>query len=292
MLNDSRTRNVPVIALLVMLAGMLGACSTPQVASMWTHAGIQTNGIDDEWPGDPLLVDDDLGVAVRVINDHQTLGVCIEVRSERSKQHLAMDGLTVWIDPKGGNDQVFGIHLAGGLPMTRGHNPPVSHGDAPTGDETPQSKWKGSARWPTQPLPAMAITYRDTTGPLTMAMDEIRRTGIDIGVGVCDDRSLIYEFKIAFNAAPSLAKLAPETVIGIGILSGGAESGRRPPSATDNDTGPGGPAGGGSAPGPGGRMGRLGGKMEHGPGGPQAGSKATATAVWLRVRLAADEIQA
>jgi hypothetical protein len=112
-----------------------------------------------------------------------------------------------------------------------------------------------------------------------MTISEVRRTGIDIGVGRTGDGRLVYEFNIAFRAAPSLGELEPGMTVGIGILAGGF--GRNGPGRGL----------------PGGPMGPVG--FDGGPGGPGAGSgmrgspgargfakKDNPIEVWLQVRLA------
>ncbi|VTR67749.1 hypothetical protein DESC_610332 [Desulfosarcina cetonica] len=78
---------------------------------------------------------------------------------------------------------------------------------------------------------SLRITYQDATGPLSMTMDEVRRTGIDIGVARGSDGRLCYEFKIAFRADPSLEGFRPGMCLGLGIQSGSAADGHPPRSA-------------------------------------------------------------
>jgi len=117
----------------------------------------------------------------------------------------------------------------------------------------------------------------DTTGPLTMTISEVRRTGIDIGVGQAGRGRLVYEFNIAFKAAPSLGGLKPGKVVGIGVLIGG--------SAQD---GPGKGSHGGpmGASGFDGGFGGPGGGMAGGPGAGGFRKKDETFEVWLQVRLA------
>jgi hypothetical protein len=192
-------------------------------------------------------------------------------------QRLRRGGLTLWLDPQGGEKHVFGIHLpdSGTESFTPGHGhrapkpKPRDKQAPPPGGKPPRL----------EPLKQLAVTYSDATGPLTMTISEVRRTGIDIGVGRTGDGRLVYEFNIAFRAAPSLGELEPGMTVGIGILAGGF--GRNGPGRGL----------------PGGPMGPVG--FDGGPGGPGAGSgmrgspgargfakKDNPIEVWLQVRLA------
>ena len=279
------------VAICLWIEGLVG-CSTQQLASGWKSADIVTNGIDSEWPADPQFVDDDPEMAVVVVNDHQSLALCIKTDDAALKRQFLMDGLTVWIDVSGGKDKIFGIHVPGGSPMQPGRRPSLPDGAAPPADKTPRIDTKHRQMLPIEPIKKVAVTYLDATGPLTMDMDEVRRTGVDIGMGQADKGALVYELSIAFKAAPSLADLTPGTMVGIGIMTGGANAEDRKPQGTDDTMGQGGPPGGGSGPGPGGSMGRPGGgmmggpQMDGGPGGPPQGAKKDQISVWLKVQLA------
>lgn len=116
-----------------------------------------------------------------------------------------------------------------------------------------------------------------------MTMDEVRRTGVDIGVGQSGDSRLVCELLIEFSAAPYLSTLKPGMPVGVGIVAasggpgglmvpdGGPPAGARVVSAQFG--------GGMGAPGGGMGMGRL-----PGNGGPM--QKGNSLDVWLKVRLA------
>lgn len=279
-----------LISFLLMLEAVEG-CSTPKITGRWKHTEIIANGISNEWTGEALLVDDDEQMKIRVVSDNQSLALCIETGTGGLKRQPQMDGLTMWIDPNGGKEKIFGIHVRSGPPMDRGRKPPADAGNAPPTEKADQPRGQQVQHPHLEPIEQAAITYSDATGPLTMAMDEIRRTGIDIGVGRGAGRSMVYEFNIAFKAAPSLESLAPGMTVGLGIMRGGADPGDRKPAGTDDGTRQDGPPGGGGGPGPGGSMGRPGAMMDSAPmagghGGPPGGARQNDSGVWLQVQLA------
>ena len=269
-------RGVLVFLAIGLALAILGGCSTPTLAGRWKQADIVADGKAVEWPGDPLFADDDPDLTVDLRNDHQSLSLCIQTQSETLQRQFLSDGLTVWLDPRGGKDTVFGIHVHGGSfqPSDGRHahatgGPPPSSSNRRPDENRPPFPWLA-------PIDQVSITYADATGPLTMAMDEVRRTGIEIGRGRGDARTVVYEFNIAFNAAPSLEILAPGKVLGVGIFSGGADPGKRQPAGNHGDMQQSGP--------PGGRMG--GGRMGGGHGGPPGGHNQGRAVVWVEVQLA------
>lgn len=231
MLIRTRLRQVVAFIGVLLMVGFLWGCLTHRLAGGWKSDDIIANGIDAEWPGEPLFVDEDLQLAVRVVNDNHSLALCIQTCGETLKRQLRMDGLTVWFDPKGGQEKIFGIHVPGGSPAGPGRRPSPEAGAKPPTDRDHRSGSTQPRAVPIEALQRVAITYGDATGPLTMEMNEVRRTGIAIGVGQRPDQSLVYEFSIAFKAAPSLNELMPGMAVGIGIQRGAAETGDRQPSS-------------------------------------------------------------
>lgn len=273
---------ITVVWSIAVIAG--GGCATQkEVAGHWRGHEIVANGSDDEWQDDsPQYYNEKQHITVRVINDAQTLSLTVSTRDQALQRQLRMAGLTVWFDPQGGKEKVFGLHLPA---AASAHSEPPGNGGLPPSG-APRRPGDSEDRPPArptalEPLRQIEITYSNTTGPLEMRIDEVRRSGIDIGLGQSKEGRLIYEFDLKFSAAPSLAELKPGMVVGIGILAGASE-----------DAGPMGPGGGppglhsGSLePGGGGRptggMGPPGGGGGGGPGG-----KRQTLEVWLKVRLA------
>ena len=134
----------------------------------------------------------------------------------------------------------------------------------------------------------LSITYQDATGPLEMTLEEVRRTGIDLGVHQGPDGYRVYEFKIAYSAAPCLADMADKSLLGLGIQAGAGKN-NRPDNVGRTSAQPPGGGRGGSPGGPppgggmdGGPMGRGG--PSDGPGR-QAGGGGDAIQ-WMQVVLA------
>jgi hypothetical protein len=140
---------------------------------------------------------------------------------------------------------------------------------------------------PVKPLESVFITYADTTGPLKMDMVEVRKTGLNIGVGRDSGGRWIYEFNIPFKADSCLADLGPGAIVGIAIQSGETErGGEKPPSIGSPGGGMGGPEPGGGMRMPGGPGGGMGGGTPGGePGGPPNSGDSKGFEIWIRVTL-------
>jgi hypothetical protein len=269
------TIDIGLLALLLLQSG----CATHKVAGRWPDHPIVIDGADMEWQGTPQFYDQKRHLAVRVVNDARALFLCIAAGDDApSARPPGMTGLTLWIDPQGGRKKIFGIQLRAGGPgrPDRGPGPGAAAGPPNEKQEHPLDG-EGPP-----PVPeagrTVAIKYADATGPLQMSIAEVRRTGIDIGRGTTRGRRRVYEFRIDFVAAPSLADLKPGMVVGIGIQLGTDAQNGRDGAPPQRSMGRGGPGGG---------MGRrIDGGMGGGPGGPHPDGKDNAFIVWLQVRLA------
>lgn len=277
------------MGLLLVISVGIADCAAVRVAGRWREQPVTVDGNDREWQGAPQYYDDDRQFVIRVSNDAQAVYLCVATSDSILQRQLRMAGMTIWLDPEGAKAQVFGIHLLPGGDAPTLHRVSRSEGDSlrppqrlkqeqPSGGMTTEGGRTGQPPGPhaVAPLTDVAITYADTTGPLTMNMEEVRRTGIDIGVGRPDGKRLVYEFRIDFKSAPSLAGLGPGMMLGVGIRAGSGEGGSHG-DGMSMLSGPGESINWG--PGPGGGRG-------GGPGGPGPGEKADMFNIWLQFQLA------
>lgn len=263
-----------VFFLLIFVAG----CGTNKVVSQWRHHEVVTNGLENEWKGAPQYYDSDRQLAIRVMNDEEALYICLSANEDRLKRMIALKGLTLWLDPEGGEKKTFGIRLPG-----KSRSPEQnkrSSGDHRSGSQNNQRKAKtdrGSRKPPELKMPRdMEIIYAGETAPLKMTIAQARDTGIEIGTGQPDGR-IVCEFRIRFKAAACLTDLNPGMMLGIGCEVG-TDSGK---NMMEKKTGNGNRG-----------AGRKGGKMGGpGGGGPREGKvrsrqRPEPLEVWMAVNLA------
>ena len=283
-------------ALLLLVLVSIG-CAAHTVVSHWRMSGLTINGSEDEWPAAPQYYDADRQAGIRMMNDAEAIYLCFSTSNEALKKKLLMTGLTVWLDPAGDKNKTFGIHLPGAGPRgfprksgsdgrledkkEQGYGGGDESGNLPADDRLGDKKERPVFKTPD----SVEITYAEATGPLSMPMDQVRQTGIEIGVGQPDGRRFVYEFKICFRAGPSLSALAPGKTVGIGIeaVETDMHQGMRKPTEDGmgrSNHGGGRPGGGGSGGG--------------GSGGGGSGAKAMGEAfeTWIKVTLVGGSINA
>lgn len=259
----------------------VGGCTANKVAGHWRDHKVVADGDDREWRDAPQYYDSDRRFIIRVTNDATSISLCVAVGRTDLIERLRRGGVTVWFDPQGGEQHVFGIHLPDRDTerIIRGHGPAVTGLKPPERQAPPP----GSMPPRLQPIKQLAVTYSKATGPLTMTISEVRRTGIDIGIGRTGDGRLVYEFNIAFRAAPSLCELKPGMSVGIGVLTDGFGRDGPKRGLPGSPMGSAGFDGGLGGPGPGGGM-------RGAPGTRGFGKKDKPIEVWLQVRLAGPPI--
>ena len=283
------------ISLFLFLFCQMG-CATGKITSRWQANDLVIDGRQAEWDKAAHDTDKKQYITVKALNNAETIFLCVSTTDGHLKRQFYMRGMTIWINPNGNQDQVFGLHLSGsgpGLsgPMARpGSNflPPSEHqGHLPT----PRDEASFLSAVP-KPLKDLEITYGAATGPLRMKMDAVRRTGIDIGMANGENEPLVYELAIKFKAAPCLSAIKQGDIVGVGILTGTAGRVVRKEKKVNYQVGGqepglamGGPGGG--MGGPGGDMGDRPGTMGGGPPGSRPGDR-DGFKFWLKVKLARD----
>ncbi|WP_319405739.1 hypothetical protein [uncultured Desulfosarcina sp.] len=269
---------------LLMLFLFQAGCAVHKLTAHWCNYNIAANGCDNEWQEIPQYYDEGRQIAVRMANHAEALFLCISISDNALKKQNGLGRLTIWLDPQGGKAKTFGIHLSSGDPKG-----PTLGSRSETGVMRPTddrgSSMGNQPKLPSVvPLKKLEITYKDTTGPLKMTMDEVHLTGIEIGVGQSKEGRLIYEFDIGFQAAPCLSGLEPGMDIGVGIQINTPEKESRKRAPTNGQMGRGGPGGGMSGPGPGGSAGGR--VFSHASEGLHLGEENDPFEVWLQVQLA------
>ncbi len=277
-----------MIAAVVLAAAIfpVGCAGQKEVAGRWRGHDVAVDGRDNEWQASPQYYDKDKHITVRIVNDAEALFLAVSTSDRSVARQLQMAGLTIWFDPEGGAEKVLGLHLPS---MNRRPEGPPGGGarvedgfgqrNASRSPEKDETRSSGPTPAP-EPIQEMEITYSDTTGPLRMKMDEIRRTGIDICTGSTGKGRMVYELMVKFKAAPCLEQLKPGMILGIGILS--ASSGQ--PGGPQGDMGMGGPPR--AQAGPSQSMGGMGGPGGGMGGRPGGGGRNQGLEIWLKVRLA------
>ncbi|BBO70957.1 hypothetical protein DSCA_48870 [Desulfosarcina alkanivorans] len=209
----------PIAAIGILLPLLFGGCAARNVTSQWHTQVIVADGSDAEWSGSPQFYDKSKKASIRLSNDAESIQICFATGDRDLKMRLATEGLSLWLDPDGGKNKVVGIYVPG----KRSHFRPADKGADGNHEPKPQE-----LRMPA----TIEMTYSDTTGPLKMDVEAVRRTGIGIGVGQPDGSRYVYEFIVPFAVDEILADMGSGKEIGVGILPGNGESekSRRQPS--------------------------------------------------------------
>ena len=89
--------------------GPAAGCREVELTSGWATGAIEIDGVDDEWAGATTYFEKQ-DVTVGVLNDDEFLYVSLVTSGPVGRLAMAT-GLTVWLDPDGGNDEWYGIRF-------------------------------------------------------------------------------------------------------------------------------------------------------------------------------------
>jgi hypothetical protein len=289
-----RIRTVPICCstLLLLGLGVLAAADrTPAVASAWCATPPVADGADAEWPETTSVIP---GTTVlwSVSNDAEHLYVRLRAEERPAQMQLLYGGLTVWIDPAGGEKRTLGIKYpvpttlpAPGSRESRRRGPGSPGGGAQPPVHEPRSA-SGRRQPPPAPLDPLDVVPRrlELLGPdkddvRSLVLDHV--PGIGVGLARAED-ALVYELKVPLAktvTAPYSVNAGPGVTIGLGFETTKLERAKPPEGSGGAATsGSGGMGMGGIPMGmPG--MGRGGPAGEDKPGLPKPWK------VWTRVTL-------
>ncbi len=267
---------------------ILGGCNQIKYNSSWCENDVTVDGDDSEWQG-AQMVPKKLRVAVGVKNDNDNLYLSFRTPDRSTMMQVLGLGFTVWIDPKGGKREAWGIKY------------PVGSGMQEMGMlmRTMRMNPEEVDRQVEQMLQmqsfAQIIDPENRFRTIPLSQSEI----VDICLQYSNGQ-LIYELKLPlasdFNDIEN-TRLEPGSVVGIGIttpeidmadmMGGGRPESGMPGGGMSGGRGGGGMGGGrgGGGMSGGGKGGGRGGGMSSPPGGGDR-QMPEAMDLWLKITLA------
>ena len=102
---------VPLLSLLLLLV----ACgNTIQLNSRWRDRELIVDGANQDW-GQRRYILEEIPISLGVVNDEGHLYLMMVTTDRMLQMQIAMRGLELWLDPKGGSKHVFGLRLPGAV---------------------------------------------------------------------------------------------------------------------------------------------------------------------------------
>jgi hypothetical protein len=246
----------------VCLLGAAACASTRlyQAESLWPKNPILIDGKSDDWRGALAFVGEG-ELSLGFYNDGDSLYLCLLIPDEMTRRQIMRRGLTIWIDPQGGQAKTLGIRYPAGPP--EGAFSGESSENPEDMGSTDGRRGRGWSRRGEQEEPPSEDALNDVA-ILRAGQKEPERVKLDQVPGFeakLEEESglLVYEAKIPLlGDGPSTVSVGakPGTTIGVGFET---PEFKRPGGGGPGGRGPGGMPGGGGFGGMGGR-GRFGGR--------------------------------
>lgn len=98
----------------ILLAAIVGGCSTIDLASRWRHSPIHIDGMDSDWTNSLMYLEEH-NMAMGLQHDGEYLYVCVKTADRNRQMQVQRLGLTVWLDATGSEEKTFGIHFPMGM---------------------------------------------------------------------------------------------------------------------------------------------------------------------------------
>lgn len=250
-----------IVAAVLVLAGC-ASFNTYTTESRSLSQPITIDGRTDDWQGELFVVPGER-MMIGFVNDGRFLYIAVLVEEAFQRNQVLYQGLTVWFDPKGGKEKVFGIRYPLGLPPGERPAPKMaSEGEGVTPIDLPEGA-----------LAELEIIRSEKALPQRVRVADLK--GVEVKV-TPSTGLLVYEMKIPLTVDaehPLAVGTPPGGTVGIGFetpkfdrssmprnnAGGGPESGARPPmGGTGGMGGSGGRGEMGGAGGMGGRGGMMG----------------------------------
>ena len=219
-------------ASLLLAAGLAAGCSQGTLPSAWRAEPLRVDGRADDWDGRQTRLEG-VPAELLVANDGEALWLGLASSDPRILDLVARGGLTLWIDPRGGQEQTFGIRFP--LPST-----------------TPPPRGRLGGGPPEAPRPR--LDGLEILGPEPYTRKWVAAPG-EGGVEVAlatEAGVLVYELRVPLAGGPWGLGVPAGATLGIGVhaaraagpaMHRGDASGR--PEGPPGGGGPGGPDGSG-----------------------------------------------
>jgi len=188
-------------------------CSMLELESTWKDRDITLDGKGGDWLGAKYYFEDS-AISVGLINDAQYLYVSMMTENPMIRTQIMRQGLTVWLDPKGGKNKIFGIKY----PLGR-------QGEEQEGERlTPEAMMDETAREEMMQKLQESMTELEVLGPdeeVLGKMDIKDAKGIDVKMRNAGG-TFVYELRIPLSSSeeyPYAVGVKSGDMIGVGFLS-------------------------------------------------------------------------
>jgi hypothetical protein len=207
--------------------------STFSIDSRMPGRDIVIDGRSDDWAGQTYTIGEG-EVSLGFMNDGESLYVCLLSGDKAVRSQIMRGGLTVWLDPNGGEKKTFGIRFP--VPAAD-RKPPEGRTQEPPaegGKENPNA-----AMIPGADTAELEIIASENGAPRRLALDDAG--GIEVAIEPSSG-FLVYELKIPLARSeghPFSVGAAPGGVVGIGFETGKIDRKKDPRGEGDGRPGEG-----------------------------------------------------
>jgi hypothetical protein len=187
---ESRMPAWSVILFLLIL--LFVACGSIELNSIWRDREVIVDGKHDDWLN-ALMYFEEENVSLGLFNDENFMYICLIAENPVIRNQIMMQGLTLWFDPNGGKEKIFGIQFPISMSEREMQQRRMQESDV---QMKPRRDEQDSER--RRQLPNRQMTEFEILGP---GKDERTRMPITESVGINvsirpSSGMLVYELKV------------------------------------------------------------------------------------------------
>lgn len=97
-----------IVPVFIFLTFLLTGCNQSKLDSVWSEGTVVIDGDDQEWRSSQFVPKGEK-IALGIMNDETNLYLSFRTADQQTIIRALSLGFTIWIDPKGGKRQTFGI---------------------------------------------------------------------------------------------------------------------------------------------------------------------------------------
>jgi hypothetical protein len=192
--------------ILFLLALMFVACGSIELNSIWRDREITVDGRHDDWLN-ALMYFEEENVSLGLFNDENFLYICLIAENPMIRNQIMMRGLTLWFEPSGDKEKIFGIKFP--VSMSEGEMQARDVQMKPRRDEQDSERRRQ--------IPNRQMNELEILGP---GKDESTRMPVTEAVGInvsirASSGMLVYELQVSLQQTK-------EFPYGIGTQAGSA----------------------------------------------------------------------
>lgn len=178
--------------ILFLLTLLFVACGSIELNSIWLDREVTVDGKHGEWLN-ALMYFEEENVSLGLLNDENFMYICLIAEDPMIRNQIMMQGLTLWFDPNGGKEKIFGIQFPISMPEGEMQQRGMQARDVQMKPERDEQDPERRRQIPTRQMTELEILGPGKDESTRMLITEA--VGINVGIRASSGM-LVYELQV------------------------------------------------------------------------------------------------